>query len=93
MNAKCVTKTFTAFTYCENKTPYETFLSKLRNNNPLERDNSDFQSLLDGGLTSKEALSKLNLKQPPATKKNLSIPGQCTATTKHVYLQRLSAPL
>ena len=47
--------------------PYETFLSKLRNNNPLGNDYSDFQSLIDGGLTSKEALSKLKLKQPPAT--------------------------
>ena len=46
---------------------YETFFSKLRKNNPLRKDYSDFQSLIDGGLTSKEALWKLKLKQPPAT--------------------------
>ena len=39
---------------------------KLRNNNPLKKHYSDFRSLVDGGLTSKEALSKLKLKQPPA---------------------------
>ena len=47
--------------------PYQTFFSKLRNKNPLERDYPDFQSLIDGGLTSKEAILKLKLKQPPAT--------------------------
>ena len=46
--------------------PYKTFFSKLRNKNPLKKDYSDFQCLIDGGLTSKEALSKLKLKQPPA---------------------------
>ena len=46
--------------------PYKTSFSKLRNKNPLEKDYSDFQSLIDVGLTSKEALSKMNLKQPPA---------------------------
>ena len=28
--------------------PYKTFFSKLRNNNSLEEDNLDFQSLIDG---------------------------------------------
>ena len=32
--------------------PYESFFSKLRNNNPLKKDYSDSQSLLDGRLTS-----------------------------------------
>ena len=47
--------------------PYETFVSKLRNTHPLEKDYSDFQSLIYGSTTSKEPLWKLILKQPPAT--------------------------
>ena len=44
-------------------TPYETFISKLRTNKPLKIDYSDYQSLLDGGLTSDKTSSKLKLKQ------------------------------
>ena len=44
------------------------FFSKLRNNNPFEKHYLEFRSLIDGGLTSKETLSKLKLKQPPATR-------------------------
>ena len=40
---------------------------KLRSNIPLEKNHSDFHSLKDGGFTSKEALSKLKMKQAPAT--------------------------
>ena len=47
--------------------PYQTFFSKLRNVNPLEKDYSESQSLKDEGFTCKEALSKLKLKQLPAT--------------------------
>ena len=47
--------------------PYETLFSKLRNKKLFETDYSDFQCLIDGGLTSTEASSKLKLKQPPAT--------------------------
>ena len=47
--------------------PCETFFSKLRNKNLFETDYSDFQSLIDWGLTSTEASPKLKLKQPPAT--------------------------
>ena len=39
----------------------------MRNNNPLQKEFLDFQSLIDGGLISTEAVSKLKLKQPPAT--------------------------
>ena len=46
---------------------YEAFFSKLHNKNPLAKDHTDFQSLLDAGLTSKGALSKLKFKEPPAT--------------------------
>ena len=45
---------------------YETFFSKLPNSNPLEKDYSDFQSSIDDGLTSIEALMELKNKQPPA---------------------------
>ena len=60
------------FDYSEklNKTqllPYETFFSKLRYKITLEKTYSDFLCSIDGGLTSKEYLSKLNLKQSPAT--------------------------
>ena len=47
--------------------PYEAIFSRLRYNTPLEKDYSVFQISLDGGLTSKEGLSKLKLKQPHAT--------------------------
>ena len=47
--------------------PYGTVFSKLRNVNPVEREYSVFQISIVGGLTSEEALSKLELKQPPAT--------------------------
>ena len=48
--------------------PYDTFFSKLRNKKLLKKDSSDFQSLIDRGLPSKEALSRLKLKQSPATR-------------------------
>ena len=35
--------------------PYNKFVSKLRKNNPLQKDYSDFQNLIGGGLTSAEA--------------------------------------
>ena len=35
--------------------PCEAFFSKLRNSNPLEKGQSYFQSLLEEGMTSKEA--------------------------------------
>ena len=35
--------------------PYETFFSKLRNNNLPEKKYSDCQGLIDGGFTSEEA--------------------------------------
>ena len=45
--------------------PYDAFLSKLRNVNPLEMDYSDYQNLLDSGLKTEEALSKMKLSKPP----------------------------
>ena len=39
----------------------------MRHTIPLEKHSSVFLSMMDGGLTSKEALSKLKLKQLPAT--------------------------
>ena len=48
--------------------PYGTFFSKLHNNNPHGKNFSDFQIIIDWGLTSNEALSKYKWKQPPATR-------------------------
>ena len=45
--------------------PYDAFFSKLRNMNPLEKDYSDYQNLLDSGLKTEEALSKMKLSKPP----------------------------
>ena len=45
--------------------PYDAFFSKLRNVNPLEKDYSDYQSLLGSGLKTEEALSKMKLSKPP----------------------------
>ena len=39
----------------------------MRYKKPLEKDYSDVQKIVEGGLTYKEALSKLKLKQPSAT--------------------------
>ena len=45
--------------------PYAAFFSKLRNMNPLEKDYSDYQTLLSSGLKTEEALSKMKLSKPP----------------------------
>ena len=45
--------------------PDDAFFSKLRNVNPLEKDNSDNQILLSSGLKTDEALSKLKFSKPP----------------------------
>ena len=47
--------------------PNEAFFSQLRNNNSLEKDYSDFQSLINRSMTSNEAFSKLKWSQPPPT--------------------------
>ena len=45
--------------------PYNAFFSKLRNVNPLEKDYSDYQKIISGGLKTEEALSKKKLSKPP----------------------------
>ena len=45
--------------------PYDAFLSKLRNVNPLEKDYSDYQILRSSGLKTEEAVSKAKLSKPP----------------------------
>ena len=45
--------------------PYDAFFNKLRNVNPLEKDYSDYQNLLNSGLKTEEALSKMKLSKPP----------------------------
>ena len=48
--------------------PYDAFFSKLRNMNPLEKDYSDYQTLLSSGLKTEEALSKMKLSKPPPSR-------------------------
>ena len=62
MNDLTIQKSLTILNFLLTKT----FFSKLRNKNSLKEGYSDFQSVKDGGLASKKALSKLKLKQTPA---------------------------
>ena len=45
--------------------PYETFFSKLRNNNPLDKDFLDNEKLRKSGLDEEQALKKLQIKTVP----------------------------
>ena len=47
--------------------PYDSFFSILRNNNPLEKDYSDSQNLVNTGLTTEQALSNLRMDRIPPT--------------------------
>ena len=47
--------------------PYEAFFSKLRNNNPLDKDFKDYQNLKSSGLDEQKALKKLQIKSVPAS--------------------------
>ena len=70
--------------------PYETFFSKLRNENPLEDDLKYFQILIDGSFTSEEALSKLKMKKPPAVgQKNYQYLTSVWQRENFLYLQML----
>ena len=44
---------------------YDSFFSRLRNNNPLEKDYNDFQNLTTSGLSSERAVCKLRLNKIP----------------------------
>ena len=46
--------------------PYDAFFSKLRNMNPLEKDYSEYQTLLSSGLKTEETLSKKKLSKTTA---------------------------
>ena len=53
--------------------PYDSFLSILHNNKPLEKDYNDFQNLVNSGLTRRLALAKLRMdKIPPTGAENYS---------------------
>ena len=41
--------------------PYDSFFSKVRNTNPLEKDYNDFENLTTSGLSSEQAVCKLRL--------------------------------
>ena len=45
--------------------PYEDFFSKLRNNNPLDKDFLDYEKLRKSGLDEEQALKKLQIKTVP----------------------------
>ena len=45
--------------------PYEAFFSKLRNNNPLDKDFTDYEKMRKSGLDEQQALKKLQLKTVP----------------------------
>ena len=45
--------------------PYEAFFSKLRNNNPLDKDFTDYEKLKKSGLDEQQALKKLQIKTTP----------------------------
>ena len=47
--------------------PYDSFFSILRNSNPLEKDHNDFQKLVNSGLTTEQAVAKLQMDKIPAT--------------------------
>ena len=47
--------------------PYHAFYSKLRSCNPLEAENTDYVNLLTRGLSTEQAVVKLNLSEPPPT--------------------------
>ena len=47
--------------------PYDSFISILRNNNPLEKDYIDFQNLVNSGLTTEQAVAKLRMDRIPST--------------------------
>ena len=47
--------------------PYDSFFSKLRNINPLEKDYNDFENLTTSGLSSEQAVCKLRLNKIPPT--------------------------
>ena len=47
--------------------PYDSFFSKLRNINPLEKDYNDFENLTISGLSSGQAVCNLRLNKIPST--------------------------
>ena len=47
--------------------PFDSFFSILRNSNPLEKDDNDFQNLVNSGLTTEQAVIKLRMDRIRAT--------------------------
>ena len=45
--------------------PYEAFFSKLRNNNPLDKDFIDYEELRKSGLDEQQSLKKLQIRTVP----------------------------
>ena len=47
--------------------PYDSFFSKLHNNNSLEKNYNDFENITTNGLSSEQAVCKLRLNKIPPT--------------------------
>ena len=47
--------------------PHDSFFCILRNRNPLEKDYNDFQNLVNSGLTTEQAVTKLRMDRIPPT--------------------------
>ena len=47
--------------------PFDSFFSNLRNSKPLEKDYNDFQNLVNSGLATEQAVSKLGMDRIPPT--------------------------
>ena len=47
--------------------PYDSFFSALRNSKPLEKNNNNFQNLVNSGLTTEQAVVKLRMDRIPPT--------------------------
>ena len=60
---------------------YDDFYSKLKNNNPLDKEFDDYQKLLNTGITEEQALNKLGLNTKPPT-------GLESKTTLNLYGNR-----
>ena len=47
--------------------PNDAFYNELRAHNPLEAEQTDYADLLKSGMTTEQAVVKLNLSEPPPT--------------------------
>ena len=53
--------------------PYQSFFSTLRKSNPLEKDYNDIQNLVNSGLSTEQAVTKLRMDRIPPTGAEISL--------------------